>query len=385
MPEAGLTTGAASGSAAASPLKIAFIGFRHSHINSLYNAAMASDALEVTGICEEHAETRSELSDTYHFTHTDYETMLDEVQADIVAIGDYFTIRGARAIVALSRGKHVVVDKPLCTSLKELDEIERLAQKSSLSVFCQLTQRDSARNKMVKSIIEQGGIGELQTVSFAGQHALNYRPGGGDGVAGDGRVGGRAPWYFENGMHGGTITDIAVHGIDLVQWITGQRVVRIVGARAWSTGRAPHIKDAAQCMLELEGGVGVMGDVSYLAPESIGQGSTPLYWRVVYHGTGGVLVSHGAPSTLILYSNDRPEPQMIDPAGEKGTSAPTTPTIKLTGQPYLDALLKEIGGAPPESLSLTTADVIATMRATLYAQHVADNVAGGVDVPWPTN
>ena len=105
-------------------------------------------------------------------------------------------------------------------------------------------------------------------------------------------------------MHGGTLTDIAVHGIDLVQGITGRRVATVVGARAWSTGRAPHIKDAAQCMLELEGGVGVMGDVSYLAPESIDQGGTPLYWRVTNHGTNGVLVSHGSPSTLVLYSND---------------------------------------------------------------------------------
>ena len=49
--------------------------------------------------------------------------------------------------------------------------------------------------------------------------------------------------------------------------MTGRRVARVVGARAWATGRAPHIEDAAQCMLALEGGVGVMGDVSYLAPE----------------------------------------------------------------------------------------------------------------------
>jgi predicted dehydrogenase len=101
------------------------------------------------------------------------------------------------------------------------------------------------------------------TISFGGQHALNYSLDGS----------GRSPWYFEEGKHGGTLTDIAVHGIDIAQWITGSRVARVVGARAWNTGRAPHIKDAAQCMLELENGVGVMGDASYLAPESVGQSS----------------------------------------------------------------------------------------------------------------
>jgi hypothetical protein len=48
-------------------------------------------------------------------------------------------------------------------------------------------------------------------------------------------------------------------------------------------------------MLELENGVGVMGDASYLAPESVGQGSTPLYWRITFHGTEGVLVCQSNP------------------------------------------------------------------------------------------
>jgi hypothetical protein len=38
-----------------------------------------------------------------------------------------------------------------------------------------------------------------------------------------------------------------------------------------------------------------MGDASYLAPESVGQGATPLYWRMTFHGTEGVLVCQSSP------------------------------------------------------------------------------------------
>ena len=58
------------------------------------------------------------------------------------------------------------------------------------------------------------------------------------------------------------------------------------------------------------------------------------------------------------------------------------PAAGLTGQPYLDALLQEIRGADPASLSLSTAEVIATMRATLWTQRVADDGGHGVGVPW---
>ena len=53
-------------------------------------------------------------------------------------------------------------------------------------------------------------------------------------------------------------------------------------------------------MLELESGVGVMGDASYLAPESVGQGSTPLYWRMTFHGTEGVLVCQSNPVRILI-------------------------------------------------------------------------------------
>ena len=46
-------------------------------------------------------------------------------------------------------------------------------------------------------------------------------------------------------------------------------------------------------------------------------------------------------------------------------------------------MLAEIGGAAADELALTTADVFATMRATLTAQAVADGQFGhGVEVRW---
>ena len=134
--------------APAQPLTIAFIGFRHGHIGAVYQAAVKSPHLEIVGVCEEHAPTRESLAGTYKFTHTDYAKMLTERSPDIVAIGDYFAIRGARAIAALEAGCHVISDKPLCTTLAELDRIEALSAAGGLSVYCQLDMRDSGVFKL---------------------------------------------------------------------------------------------------------------------------------------------------------------------------------------------------------------------------------------------
>jgi hypothetical protein len=37
------------------------------------------------------------------------------------------------------------------------------------------------------------------------------------------------------------------------------------------------------------------------------QGDTPLYWRITYHGTGGVLVCQSKPATCEVWSNTSPD------------------------------------------------------------------------------
>ena len=87
--------------------------------------------------------------------------------------------------------------------------------------------RDSAVSKIAYDAINKDKlIGDLVTISFGGQHALNYKEDGS----------GRAAWYFEEGKHGGTLTDIAVHGIDLAQWICGCRVKNVTGAQRPADG-----------------------------------------------------------------------------------------------------------------------------------------------------
>ena len=123
--------------------------------------------------------------------------MLEETDCDAIAIGDYYAQRGSLIIQALSHGKHVISDKPLCTSLDELDEIERLAAAKSLKVNCMLDMRDSAPFISVRKLIRQGLIGEVHAITFGGQHPL--------------LLGKRPAWYFEPGKHGGTINDIVIH------------------------------------------------------------------------------------------------------------------------------------------------------------------------------
>ncbi len=328
-------------------LRFAFAGFRHGHIFDLLAGIQANSQTEVVAACEEDAAARTSLQSRQDLsiTHDNYEKMLAQVECDVVAIGDYYTKRGRLAIKALQAGKHVISDKPLCCSLDELQQIKDLSNKKGLAVSCQFDLRGSGVFLAARKLIQEGQIGEVHTISFGGQHPL--------------LLGTRPGWYFEPGCHGGTINDIAIHAMDTIPWLTGRKITQITAARVWNakTPQFPHFQDSGQLMLRLDNNGGVLGDVSYLAPDACGF-ALPQYWRFVIHGSQGIIeFAYGSKKIMIATHADK-EPQFVDPAE----------TIRW---PYLPDFLAQIQGKK-EGISLSTPLVLQATELALKTQQAAD-------------
>ncbi len=327
-------------------MRLAFVGFRHNHAVSFYHAAQNHPAFEVVAACEEDPATIEAIrrEGKIQLTHEDYVAMLDGVDCDVVGIGDYYARRGEIAIQALRRGKHVMADKPLCTRLDELERIASLAAGNRLCVGCLLDLRGSGAFRTSRTLIRQGAIGQVHTVSFSAQHPLLF------GI--------RPAWYFEPCRHGGTINDIAIHALDAIPWITGRKFAAVVAARAWNARlpQALHFQDAAQVMLSLENGGGVLGDVSYLAPDGCGY-AVPQYWRMTFHGEDGVLECRWGDEAVFLAKGDDRSPR----------SVPCEPAVATAA---VDAFLTEVHGESGASPS--TGEVLAASRVALLAQQAAD-------------
>jgi predicted dehydrogenase len=344
-------------------MNIAFAGFRHNHIEALYHAAKKHADLTVVAAAEDDEATRTALiersnipttieesrraeliANQVELTHHTLDEILEQVDCDIVAIGDYYSRRGSIAIKALKAGKHVIADKPISTSLEELTEIEQLATANNLKVGCMFDLRDTPCSVGLKQLIDNGDLGTIQSVTFGGQHPL--------------MIGSRAGWYFEPGKHGGTINDIAIHAIDLIPWLIGSDISEINAARCWNANAAefPHFKDAAQMMLTLENGCGILGDVSYLVPDTIGYGHQ-LYWRMTFWGTEGVAeVAYNQDHILLGKNGESTMRQVALPAGTPGN--------------YLQAFLDDVNGTPQTELN--TAAVLKSSKISLDIQATAD-------------
>lgn len=321
-------------------MNIAFAGFRHSHIYVLYNMALQNSETEIIGSFEEDIESRiaAEKNCGANFIYSTYDELLSDSRVDIVAIGNYYGARGGMIIKALRAGKHVITDKPLCTSLEELEQIEELISKTGLKVHCMFTMRYEKRVNAVKSLIQSGRLGKINNIYFGGQHPLQY--------------GKRPMWYFEESKHGGVINDIGIHGIDMVRYICGATPAEILAARCWNAYAVeePQFLDCAQFMLKLSNGAGLIADVSYSAPDSQGF-KTPLYWEFNIWGTKGVL-KFSQNSEITAYFNGDDKGEYI-------------PDIEIKND-ELEDFIREIKG--DRDILLDTKDVISSTRDTLAIQ-----------------
>ena len=324
-------------------INIAFAGLRHGHIFSLYNEAMNNPEYQVLGAFEENEDARREAeSKGLICSYESLDALLADKRVDAVALGGCYGMRGSVAIKALRAGKHVIADKPLTTSLSELERIEEEAQRSQRKVSCMFTMRYEPRINGVKRLYESGVLGEIAAISFGGQHPLQY--------------GRRPEWYFEENMHGGVINDIAIHGIDVLSYAFGVKPEKINAARCWNkmAQSEPNFLDCAQFMLTAQNGAGIIADVSYAIPDGI-EFHLPYYWQFYIWGTNGVLsFSHRTPGVYYL------------------TGDPTPHTLEeIDVGKYLDDFLKVV--KDEKNVILPMSDVLASTRKTLEIQGYADN------------
>jgi len=327
-------------------LKLAIAGFRHGHIFSLVAEARKL-GIEIVAAVEEDATTRESLSghEKITITHSSFEKMLLEAEFDILGVGDYFARRGSLAIQGLQAGKHIIVDKPLCTSISECDQIARLAAEKKRSVSCMFGMRSSPTFRMMKKAIAEGAIGTVRTLCITGQHPL--------------MLGTRPAWYFEEGKHGGTINDIGIHAVDLIPWLTGLQIKEVCAARCWNAKAAqtPWFKDCAQVMLKLNNDAGVIADFSYLSPDRCGF-AVRQYWRVTVHGDKGVLECQNQDNNLMFANSDSSMPESIPCNSESQADS------------FLEQLIREIEGKTIPG-QLTTDYVLKTSRKALEIQQEA--------------
>jgi len=156
------------------------------------------------------------------------------------------------AIAALRRGKHVYAEKPCALSERELDEILAAAQASGrrFREMGDTVFEPSAPWYAMRELVRSGAIGAVVQVHAQKSYPWHDRRGADDGV------------------DGGLVAWVGVHGFRWIEQIGGSRVKEVLDAAKTSFGAsaAGNPTMAAACLLALENGGVATLTANYLNP-----------------------------------------------------------------------------------------------------------------------
>lgn len=117
-----------------------------------------------------------------------------------------------QAAAALSAGHHVLVEKPLATTLNDARELERLASERGLVCVANLLERYCPLAETVRRLLASRLLGDLI-------HGLFVNEAADEGL-------GPGHWFWSRSVSGGIFVEHGVHFFDLVaSWLGSGRVV----------------------------------------------------------------------------------------------------------------------------------------------------------------
>jgi predicted dehydrogenase len=224
---------------------LAVVGYGYWGPNIVRNAIERSE-LEMLALCELDPAKAAEFSRRYPGmpTTSDFEALLDDPSVDAVAIATPPRTHFRLARQALEAGKHVLVEKPLATTVAEAEALVELAERRGLVLMPGHTFLYSPSVNKVRDLIRQGDLGEIYFVTSSRMNLGIYQP---DGV----------------------VCDLAPHDLSiLLYWL--ERRVSVVAASGCTVFQQ-GVPETAFLTLSFDGGCTANVQVSWLAPRKVRQ------------------------------------------------------------------------------------------------------------------
>lgn len=146
----------------ASPLRIGVIGYGYWGPNLVRNF-FGREGCTVTAVADLKAENLKKVRQNYPMIRTvdQASALIADPAVDAVAIATPVSSHFSLAKAALEAGKHVLVEKPLCHSVREAEELQSLAERQRLVLMVDHTYVYTGAVRKLKEIIDDGTLGKL--------------------------------------------------------------------------------------------------------------------------------------------------------------------------------------------------------------------------------
>jgi predicted dehydrogenase len=238
---------------AMSELKIAIISFAHMHACSYATQFRDLSGATVVAAAEVDPERLEWAKKQFPFIsafHADWRAMLDAANPDAVIITTPNAHHAEIAIECARRGKHILCEKPLATTIADGKAMIAAAKENNVCLMTAFPVRFSPAVGELKRLVKSGALGRIIGASTSNHGSM---PGG---------------WFVQKELSGGgAVMDHTVHVADLLRWVLEDEVDEVYAEYARRLHDIPT-EDCGQLLLRFRKGTIVSLDTSWSRPKS---------------------------------------------------------------------------------------------------------------------
>ena len=235
-------------------------------------------------------------------TYLSYEEMLDkesklpaDKKMDFVVIVTPNHLHFAPAMLALEKGFHVVLDKPMTFSLDEAKQLKKKVEETGLLLLLTHTYSGYPLVKQARAMFKDGVFGKIRKIYVEYPQGWLSRLSEKDGSK-------QAEWRTDPKRSGksGAMGDIGTHAAHLAEYISGLKIKQLCADLSIMVpGRA--LDDDGNVLLRFDNGAtGVL-----IASQVAAGEENPLKIRI-YGENGGIEWAQQEPNTLLVKWLDQP-------------------------------------------------------------------------------
>ena len=245
----------------------AFMGSAHSQawrvVNRFFDLPLVAEMTAVCGHDEQRTAAAAQKLGWQSY-ETDWHALIERDDIDVIDICTPGDSHAQIAIAALRAGKHVLCEKPLANTVDEARAMTSAAVGSDVRSMCGYSYRRVPAVALMARMVADGKVGQIRHV-----RAVYLQ---------DWLVDPEAPltWRMQAERAGlGAMGDIASHIVDMVQYLTAQRITGVSGLTETfirerplldGTGSGPvTVDDAGLFVARLSGGAVATFEATRLA------------------------------------------------------------------------------------------------------------------------
>lgn len=238
-------------------VKVLIIGAAFSADLHMTGYERCKDIAELVGICDKDSSRISSLINKFYLENAelykDYKKAISEADCDLVDVCMPNFLHHDVAAYALSKGKHVIVEKPLAINMEEAESMVNMATDAGKKIYYAEDWLFAPAINKALEIIEEGAIGKPLYVRARECHGGSHSP-------------------FAQTLEycgGGSMIHLGIHTIGFIMAFKNKRWTELTamtsgGGNSNFLHKKMEGEDWAACMMKFEDGTSALLEANYL-------------------------------------------------------------------------------------------------------------------------